>query len=377
MDKVKGKSTPLPENPPALQAPEQSSSTPPYESKMFLIPPIIAVLVVLLGVGYLVGVKISSPQAPPSVSPQITPYPTPRPNPTADWKTYRNEKLGFMLKYYEKYQLSYSEGDILYTTIIKETDTGVDFTLSPEPGSIGFYLGLISLETDKSKFQNFDTLPNCKKNNLEMNIWKLPCTNEIPSLMDINNVEARKLEIWTADTISSEYIQTTQSPYIQIIYGNGGPRPGKEIFNQVLSTFRFLDQNPWAANISIKPPSDWVRIDCEESINFSSLNPEVGAKDCGVEPGAFIVNIFTAKFNEYEDQSVRNDPDNVFSDHRVTTIGGKPAVQYKLKILWGQPAGTYKYTVITMGEDSYLYLILNNPEFENEYQQLLSNLKFN
>lgn len=124
-------------------------------------------------------------------------------------------------------------------------------------------------------------------------------------------------------------------------------------------------------------PPDWIRIDCDQSVNFSSLDINGGAQSCATEPGAFAINVFTAKDNGYENQEIRNDSNNVFSNYRSNlSFGGKSAIQYNLKILEGQPAGLYKYTVITLGNEYYLYVVLNNLKYDSIYQQFLGNMQF-
>ncbi len=87
--------------------------------------------------------------------------------------------------------------------------------------------------------------------------------------------------------------------------------------------------------------------------------------------------MFLAKDIDYDNQTMRNDPNNMFSNYKSNlTFGGKPAIQYTMQVLQGQPAGTYEYTIITLNNGTYLYIVLNKLAYDASYQQLLGSLQF-
>lgn len=234
MDKLKDKPTPPHETQPAPQAPMQSPSASPYGSKILLIPLIIAILVVLLGVGYLVGAKVFFPKTPP-VSPQITPYPTPTPDPTENWKTYKSDKWDIEFNYPADFEILIDANNHL---LIAKDQLGSDG---------------ISIVSDKdADYIAVNSLRSCSVANEEIN----RNSGDRQSCLDVGNRFGQSKDIETiklgGNDVRSFYetslgrggtrhvLQTTNKPFIQLTSTD----PNEIVFDQILSTFRFLETTP-------------------------------------------------------------------------------------------------------------------------------------
>lgn len=240
MDKEKTNQTPLSENPPAPQASAQSSSTPPYDSKIPLIPLIIATLVAVLGAGYLAGAKIFSPKGPTPVSPQITPFSTPTPDPTAAWKIYRDDENETEFKYppdwiikkssypNPSYRLTLESPDYISTIA-----SGEEPYLVIKKGAImGFNLNQPYPQPTKPLLEyikstdNFTDPNNIKSINLDGNE-----TVEKKSSMQFGAQYQTTKEV--------HILQNNKIYTVWIKYIEGQELRYKKTFDQILSTFRF------------------------------------------------------------------------------------------------------------------------------------------
>ena len=170
---------------------------------------------------------------------EFTPCPTAKvsltPDPTADWKTYTNKSMDFMIKYPEGYKL------------IAE---------SPEEVTFGFAIGGFGekfsyLTIRKDNHINFQGVQTCTNIKNDPNIFadKLPCFNN-KSWNQLEAIQKTKLDNVTADSVYLTYgidgdhhiIQTEAPPHIELdMYIAGGGLD--KIFDQILSTFKFTDQS--------------------------------------------------------------------------------------------------------------------------------------
>lgn len=206
------------------------------------------------------------------IAPVTTPNPTPTPDlytessqsATANWKTYKNEKLGFEFKYpanIKYFEYSGSEKTMFESKIIlDESENGhVRLVYHPNPGSTWTNL-LIDVETRKEKFINLNLLKECSS------LPKVPCLGQGHDVIDfvLDGVQAKKFYAWTAETISWDFIQTINKPYIEIMIGD------TQFFNQILSSFRFLDNTtpaptkPQVCIQVITPAKDPQTGECKE-----------------------------------------------------------------------------------------------------------------
>lgn len=200
--------SPPPQSP--LEQPEQLSVQPPRASrccsKKLLILIILAVFVLALGVGYLVGVKVLSPKAPSVVAPQISPYPTPTPDVTANWEMYINDLFGFEVKYPPDCYVAKNGGTKEYPSFHNNKYIGSE-AYSPD----GLAL-------------DFDPIA-------DINRARFTVESRIFEPSKIKNGE---INIYFADTKGRKIYATC------MVYSGEGNMI--DVCNQILSTFRFLDQ---------------------------------------------------------------------------------------------------------------------------------------
>jgi hypothetical protein len=147
--------------------------------------------------------------------------PTPTPDPTANWKTYKNEELGFKFKYPESYHVR------------EETQNGVSFG-----NDVNTYL-TISI----NQIKDYKSYPLCKGAAI------YPCLDSGEGWKQKQDVVGTTLGGVSAKSFyvaqgpgdgNFHIVQTTDSPKIEaIMYVSGGGLDGD--FEQMLSTFDMLN----------------------------------------------------------------------------------------------------------------------------------------
>ena len=169
-------------------------------------------------------------------TPSVTNTISPTPDPTADWKTYRNDKYGFEFKYPVEYIEEPQEKP--YIASIDETPLRISVK-SKSQEKAGFTLTMIDVYMNESSFHDFDNLNDCdidKHPGTELGI--VPCAFEKPQMTKVGDKNARKLNIWVADTFARPYIQTTEKPFLEI---SAGPFHSAVDLDQIRSTFKFTE----------------------------------------------------------------------------------------------------------------------------------------
>lgn len=151
----------------------------------------------------------------------------------ANWKMYTNDKLGIQFQYPRIIQNKYE-------VALEKRENGNDgLVFHPNPRGSWTEL-LLEIEANKNKFQPYTILHSCDGKRYfwpGTTLAKKPCIKK-DSIADVRlgNVQAKKFYIQATDTFGFNYIQTVEAPYIELI--------GKQdFFDQILSTFKFLDQS--------------------------------------------------------------------------------------------------------------------------------------
>ncbi len=88
-----------------------------------------------------------------------------------------------------------------------------------------------------------------------------------------------------------------------------------------------------------------------------------------------MINVYSNSPYLYE--VIKNDSGSTISNIKENLVfGGKKAVQFEKEVLEGQGQGKYKETIIYYGENTYLYITLNQLNEEVAYQNFLNSIKF-
>jgi hypothetical protein len=184
---------------------------------------------------------------------QTTPTPTPTPEPTPtqppttikvpeNWKVYRNEVLGFGFGYPEGYEIITEDSQ----------KVSLGFGTSPDLPEPKFpYLTITpsrTMDPTSLKLCSENIYPkSMMPNETRTANYEFPCLsedynqNETISEVELDKVNARSFYVLEGITDSSYHIvQTTEPPIVEIKMNISGGGLEKT-FNQILSTFRFLD----------------------------------------------------------------------------------------------------------------------------------------
>lgn len=210
-----------------------------------LAPIVIVVLMAVLAVGGYLIYKLPRTVTP-LPTPQTTPAPSPTPSPspaptgtkeTADWKIYSNPKLGYSVKYPKSWYLSEHDwGSIIEN---KKTLEPPDTPVSPETPQDPTYFNIqITTYGKKADLSLRDWIINVWDRMLE--IVNPPLEPEQLIVISIDKVQGYKLEFRGAEITSTHiFLESNQNKVYEIsaAFNHSGE---EKIFNQILSTFRFL-----------------------------------------------------------------------------------------------------------------------------------------
>jgi hypothetical protein len=242
--------------PPVAEPVEAQTSKPILKYAIFGILGILGVLGILYA-----GIAIGKKQV--SSNTQLTTVPTVTPehasDPTADWKTYTNQKYKFSVKYPQEFQVSEFPGQYDDTFSInitnqqaqRETETYLEeMEISVIVGNQNFkrkdfYYG--GYEWTKSVV---DTLQNVSNGASENHKYDVMVKIED---IDINGFTGVKYKTFPRPEIETEgrsminvaLIKNGATFFINGYAGNDSlvfSKPFSELFDQILSTFKFLDQ---------------------------------------------------------------------------------------------------------------------------------------
>lgn len=214
--------------PPPPPAPPPANSTPsaPRFPKIFIIG-IVVLLLIILGAGAFVLQSKNNKQQVAQVTPVPTKpiTPTPTPDPTANWKMYTNTKYGISIKYPP-------------TWIYREI-----------PGSAGSTADDVYLELSSSGFPSPQTDARADitftftKNDPSANWQPKDFSNYQSAAYQLGNVSATKISGVNRVSLSPDMVILAPigNNYVQILSNEPGNPP--QIFDQILSTFKFTDQN--------------------------------------------------------------------------------------------------------------------------------------
>jgi len=189
------------------------------EIRSLILPVIFLVIISFLVVGLiLIANKPKVSNLPPTQIPISTVEPTPVPNPTENWKTYENEELGFTLKYPKEWnEVGTGEFELGSGTKIESADKS-------------FSLGLLTgINKGYSYEKNKEFIYMFKQGGGEV----AEVTGGIASKTEVNYQGAK--------TITSFILSDKNEVYSLSLVSSDKNNLTNSIFDQILSTFRFLD----------------------------------------------------------------------------------------------------------------------------------------
>ncbi len=243
--------------------PEVVSEAQPSKSYLKIVLLVVLGLIILAGAVY-AGVTIGKKQSPPEVIPQVIET-SPTPDETANWQTYRNEKYGFEFKYPQNWKINDKElPDDAIFRIESDIDSGVPYGPIDPPPTLPYSIvvGIIENASNLDEWiANNNAGIKSKITTMKNNDFIYYKAIDVPSM-------SGELNYYIPLNQKGSYLNLSLSPYFE-------PDEYKEqkeavkLFDQILSTFKFLDSTStgetanWktyrdsVASFEIKYPANW------------------------------------------------------------------------------------------------------------------------
>ncbi len=192
---------------------------------MFGIISIVAILIILVAGGYW-GYRyqfseLSTPKTPPPKTDQKMPSSTDID--TSNWKTYRNEKYGFEVRYPGEWSVKTSQLGVRTT---------VEFTDVSKNNSGMFYSDIFSISYGPN--QGGETLEQRLADEMQTSRW------EKVGVITIGDFPAYKLLLPETDA-PPRYIFATSGSGMSYIFDISLRTSDEKVSNQILSTFKFIE----------------------------------------------------------------------------------------------------------------------------------------
>lgn len=383
-----------PVNQPTNQ-PENSQNYPMHHKPNPLIIISVIFLILLVSAGsFVLGKYFTSFQEQPEITQTIKPNKTVTPssniNSTANWISYKNEEF--------KYEVKYSP----------------ELTLTEERNDI--FLFQSNFLSKQKEFLNGFIITITKNDGLEKALvyWRWRVVGHISDEIDketnikVNNINAVRLDFTTIDNKNKCYIIIPKGSFNYVIQSSSNQT------NQILSTFRFLDNTQttgtenWKTYINtayqynIKYPPDWT-IEVKGDADINTFSAPYLNSPCNYEEGDRCGQIGIS-IEEYDNTKTLDDyfkitttepwPDKIFNKTPI-----KLDNEEGLKMDWflnnyfygsgkdehGLVLSTiklihldkiYSFSITETGKDRAKITSINDWKNKNLYDQILSTLKF-
>lgn len=351
-------------------------------------------LIALAGAGYY-GFMYYKEVSKPSPTPTTEPTPVATTDPTADWKIYINPSWKISFKYPQTWTDLKLEGSESYVS--KDSSNIINLTINK-----GIYYNDKPLDPYSSAFSASIG-------------QKVGEENEKIKIADLE-IDGRD-----AVVVSMDYLQSTQEPpsysYIYIIKDNNSlfilnfwSQDGdksktnimdqKETFDQILSTFKFIDKETDTSNwktytntkykYSFKYPTLFIKQITDPSA-ITLLSQDVGSYFEMDKNGVFLAINKVADSKEIADlnkilssqvnkELIFDQPKNPANIIEVLSVADSNAVIYHQKDI-DEKNTDYSYSCVFKNKDNYFLVFLSGPSGNKEYnlsllKQILSTLKF-
>ena len=338
--------------------------------------------------------------AKPSPTPTLAPEPTPTPDPTANWKTYTNQKYNYSFKYPAEAKLEEGKG---YEERLQETILTFYGPNYPGPGEFTDGYGIT--------FAVLKNLGNATPNQLAQKVFAESQKGIADKTLEGDISKCKVEEVTRGGTTGTRFTYCVRAPGSGVVnFSEWFVKNGityqiyavlqnsnyQKDFDQILSTFKFLDQTSstenWKTysstedNYSVKYPSTWFsrgRVEnslggaesylSNENSKYSDLSPEG-------------VYIFLKKKGKTDNDSLLFNQAEETEGAEILTIDGQPAVKVKARTanmsgMGDQERYVIETTVFYKNQTLYA-LSLESPfvkpveENEKIYDQILSTFKF-
>lgn len=197
-----------------------------------LAPIIVVILMAALAVG---GYLIYSQQSKPAPVQQAT-QPTPIPDETANWKTYKSEKLGFEFKYPPQYTIKVYE-ELNRMSVLIDPQYRWGFSVLTDKNS--HLVSYDSLQTCDKVFEQINRDDQTARVNCLDNGKKFGQEQDVSDVI-LGGISAKSFYVTsTGQGGTTRVIQTVNNPRIQIYLMTYQRKDFDKIIDQILSTFKF------------------------------------------------------------------------------------------------------------------------------------------
>lgn len=206
-----------------------------------------ASIIILLGIAVIIligGVVVYQKVLAPKANPTPTPIASPTPDPTANWKTYTNSILGYQVRYPSDWVIRDAAPDSgggqpnkssVFVDIIKNSEeNNYPFGFLSIEGSLDVLANNVEKDINKA-FENWiDPYANMQSRGYKKSVEIINSIN----LVIMEGIFSHESRPYYAKTY---YLKTHDNKSAIVIYTRDYPEKKGSSFDQILSTFKYLN----------------------------------------------------------------------------------------------------------------------------------------